>query len=117
MLRLLFYFGLAAPCNYEQGRNTKRVVERSERIDHVTEAGVLTHGHRFPPGEKRSDRDPDCPAFARRADVIQRRITAHVVDQRGQKGTRYSGVLRITKATQVIDERESADHDFKAPAT
>ncbi len=116
MLRFVLYFGLAAPSNDEQRRNTKRVVERGQRIHHVTESGVLTHGHRFPPGEKRSERDPDCLAFACCAYVIQRRITDHVVDKRGKKGARYSGILRITKATQLIDERESADHDFKTPA-
>ncbi len=67
------------------------------------------------PSEKRSERDPDCLAFACCAYVIQRRITDHVVDKRGKKGARYSGILRITKATQLIDERESADHDFKTP--
>src|SRR5437773_6760825 len=113
MLRLVFYFGLATPGNYEQRRNAKRVIERCERIHHVTKAGVLTHSHRFSPREKRSECDSNCLTFARRAHVIQRRITDHVVDQGGQKGTRHSGILRITKPTQVIDERESADHDFK----
>ena len=115
MLRLVFYFRLAAPGNDEQRRNAKRVVERGEGIHHVTEAGVLTHYYRFPPREKRSESDPDCFAFARRADVIQRGITDHVVDQGGQKRARHSGILRITKPMEVIDERASADHDFKTP--
>src|SRR5436305_125842 len=83
----------AAPCNDQQRRDTKRVVEQGERVHHVTEAGVLAHGHRFPPGQKRSEGNPNCLAFARGADVIQRGITAHVVDQRGQKGTRHPGIL------------------------
>ena len=93
MLGFVLYFGLAAPCNDQQRRDTKRVVERGERVHHVTEAGVLAHGHRFPPGQKRSEGNPNCLAFARGADVIQRGITAHVVDQRGQKGTRHPGIL------------------------
>ncbi len=113
MLRFVLYFGLAAPGNDQQCRNTERVVERGERIHHVTETGVLTHGHRFSPGEKRSERDSDCLTFACRANVIQRRIIDHVVDQRSQKGARHPGILRIPKGAQLVDERESADHDFK----
>ena len=64
MLRFVLYFGLAAPSNDEQRRNTKRVVERGQRIHHVTESGVLTHGHRFPPGEKRSELTPNAPTVA-----------------------------------------------------
>jgi hypothetical protein len=81
MLRLVFYPGLAAPGHDEQRRNLKWIIERRERVDHVSKPRVLAHRHRFSPGQGRSEGDPDRLALARRADVIERRIVDDVIEK------------------------------------
>ena len=43
VLWLVLEAGLAAPGHDHQGRNTKRIAERGERVDGIAEPGVLTH--------------------------------------------------------------------------
>src|SRR5713101_3169539 len=83
---------LAAPSNDQQGWNAKREIERSKRVDRITQPRVPAHHDGVAPSKPGAGCDRNGLALAGRSHIVEARLADRPIDQRRQKAAWYAGV-------------------------
>ena len=100
MLGLVVECRLTAPGNDEECGDTKREIERGQRVHGIAEPRVLAHHDGSPAGQPGTSGDRHGLALARRADIVEAPITDNAIDQRCEEAAGHTGIEGKTLITR-----------------